>query len=92
MSYRQKKTIVEMTSLTSDLFPADELEGSQQLAAALVAAANREPGEPRGGREAGPAHAATHELVRSLQTTQPSPINGEALPRRPRDEAVMSAH
>ena len=52
--------------LTSDLLPAYELEGGQQLAGALVAPADREPGQTRGGAKGGLAHTAAHELIGTL--------------------------
>lgn len=49
--------------MTSDLFPAYELKGSQELAGVLVPQTNRVPGQSGGGRERRLAHTAAHELV-----------------------------
>ena len=53
--------------LTSDLFPAYELEGGQQLAGVLAPLMNWEPGEPWGGGHGGLAHTAAHEFISTLE-------------------------
>lgn len=59
-------TEAKMLRSTSDLFPAYELEGSQQLAGVLLPSANREPGQAGGGSHGGLAHTATHEFICTL--------------------------
>lgn len=50
----------------SHLFSAYKLKGCQQLASVLIPSLNREPGQTGGGSEGGLAHAAAHELIRTL--------------------------
>lgn len=58
--------MVPMLWATSDLFPAYELEGGEQLAGVPVPLANREPGETGRGRQGGLAHTAAHEFIHTL--------------------------